>query len=296
MRRSMLGIAGSLLPGLQPTARWCAERLLRQNTWQGKILLALGGSSGRMLRRGRIDEHRRFTMADGEEIDTWLIRPRSEPVRGTAVLLHGLMDCKMRFLGAGRRLAARGFHVVLPDLRAHGRSTGRYVTYGALERWDVKSIIDQLMAEGAVAEPLYVMGASMGGGTAVHYAAIEPRVRGVLAVCPLGDIRTWLRRSLPFIRKGLREETLRTAGELAGFDTADLSAIEAARRIECPLIVAHGRLDILVPLSHGRGICEAAGGPSKLIIVPWAGHTSILLFRNRWFARKIEQLARSRTR
>jgi len=273
-------------------SRW----LVTYNTGLGRARLAMLGGDARLLQRGRVSSHRRITVRDGTRIDLWIIHPHArQPARGTVLLVHGLWDSKALMLPIGERLARMGYHVVLPDLRSHGRSGGQYVTFGGLETTDLREVMDQLLRSGEVTGPLYVEGFSMGGGIAVQYAAADPRCQGVAALAPVASARLILHRVLrlaaPFCPEKTFRASLARAGELAGFAPDRASAIDAAGRLRCPLIVVHGRMDLTVPYAHGVKVYHAATVAKEMITVPWAGHKSLLRARSGFNARLIEKLA-----
>ena len=209
---------------------------------------------------------------------------------GTVLILHGLWDSKGRFFRLGELLARRGFDVVLPDLRRHGDSTGGFTTFGALEKRDMLALMTSLRAAGEIRGPLWVFGFSMGAATAVQYSALDPLVRGAVAVAPFADGRSITKRLAPLMSRRKFDAVWSRAAEIAGFDPDDTSTIEAARRLHCPLIVIHGRLDLIVPYSHGRAVFEAAPQPKRLYTIGWAGHPSLLLKGRRWFADRIAEV------
>lgn len=268
-----------------------AQRILRHDTSHGRLALAMLGRPENLLRRGRIDAHRRIPTPDGVEIDVWVLRHRGRTkARGSVVVLHGWLNSKAQNLGVGEALAKKGFNVILPDHRAHGASTGQYVTWGAKESRDVKTVVDALLAEGLATEPLYAWGVSMGGATAILYGAQDERCRGVFAVAPYRDGREITRALLPFAREEDFQAAWRRAGELAGFDPAETDVLAAARRLRCGLIVVHGMLDSVVPYENGTSLHAAAAGPKKLISLPAAAHSTILLLGPDWFAEHFLEL------
>jgi len=274
-----------------------ARRMLHQSRLPGRLRLAMLGSADKLLAARRIDKHLRFSPADGVELDVWLIRGRGpaaptapDNAPGTVLILHGLWDSKGRFFRLGELLARRGFDVVLPDLRRHGDSTGGFTTFGALEKRDMLALMTSLRAAGEVRGPLWVFGFSMGAATAVQYSALDPLVRGAVAVAPFADGRSITKRLAPLMSRRKFDAVWSRAAEIAGFDPDDTSTIEAARRLHCPLIVVHGRLDLIVPYSHGRAVFEAAPQPKRLYTIGWAGHPSLLLKGRRWFADRIAEV------
>ena len=152
-----------------------ARQIIEYNTDSGRLLLNLTGTAEQLLKRKRIDAHRSITVADGTKIDVWVLKAKRDrgSAGGTALLLHGLGESKAKYLRAGEHLAKMGYDVVLPDLRAHGRSGGKYVTYGALEKLDVKAVMDDLIGSGTVHKNVYVFGVTLGAATAIQYGSVS---------------------------------------------------------------------------------------------------------------------------
>ncbi|MFP4355363.1 MAG: alpha/beta hydrolase [Phycisphaerae bacterium] len=295
MARNVLPLAawlGALLVGCTPEQR--ARVLIDHGSTVGTFRLAMLGSVESLLDSGRIDAHERVRLDDGVRIDTWVLRARNLPEgaesRGTAVLLHGLWDSKARFFGLAQRLAGAGFDVILPDNRAHGNSSGQYITWGAKEKGDVKTVVDTMIQRHDLSAEVYVVGLSMGGCIAVQYAAHDPRVQGVLAIAPAAGAREVFRRMFPFSSDASLDEAIEKAGQMASFQPSRASAVQAASRLRCPLIVVHGRMDMTVPISHGRAIHRAAAGPKVIHEIPLAGHYTVIVGREAWFAGLVEQL------
>ena len=269
-----------------------AMRVLRHCRWPGELRLTTLACTDRLLSAGRLDKHLRFSPADDVELDVWFIRGRGPGAAspGTVLIIHGLWDSKARFFHLGELMSRRGFDVVMPDLRRHGASTGGHTTFGSLEKRDLAALMGRLRAAGDVRGPLWVFGFSMGAAIAVQYSAIDPLVRGAVAAAPFADGPSITRRAAPLMSKEKFQAVWARAAAIAGFDPDDTSTVEAARRLNCPLIVIHGRLDLVVPYSHGRAVYEAAPQPKRLYSVGWAGHPSLLLKGRRWFADRIQEV------
>ena len=95
----------------------------------------------------------------------------------TLILLHGLLGSSSNWLSIAKGLAQR-FHVLVPDLRNHGRSPhDADVSYPALAR-DVEQLIDEQGLDSAL-----LIGHSMGGKAAMWLALQQPgRVDGLVVV------------------------------------------------------------------------------------------------------------------
>lgn len=292
IRISTVVLIGTLCAGC--TVEDNARQIIEYNTDAGKVMENIRGTGEQLVRAGSIDLHRRYKAPDGVEIDVWVLKAEqveeAKSSRGTIVILHGLTESKASFpyFNAGKVLARKGYDVVLSDLRAHGRSGGRYVTYGAKEKYDVKAVVDGLLGEGEIAEPIYVFGATLGAATAIQYAAIDPRCKGVMAMTAYKDARSIARGRLPFVSAEDFKAAMEKAGQMAKFDPDEASSVKAAAKLtNTPLLLVYGILDLTVPGEHGEAIFKAAGGPKKLILKPlldWA-------IMGDWIADRVEELA-----
>lgn len=292
IRISTVVLIGTLCAGC--TVEDNARQIIEYNTDAGKVMENIRGTGEQLVRAGSIDLHRRYKAPDGVEIDVWVLKAKqveeAKSSRGTIVILHGLTESKASFpyFNAGKVLARKGYDVVLSDLRAHGRSGGRYVTYGAKEKYDVKAVVDGLLGEGEIAEPIYVFGATLGAATAIQYAAIDPRCKGVMAMTAYKDARSIARGRLPFVSAEDFKAAMEKAGQMAKFDPDEASSVKAAAKLtNTPLLLVYGILDLTVPGEHGEAIFKAAGGPKKLILKPlldWA-------IMGDWIADRVEELA-----
>ena len=119
----------------------------------------------------------------------------------SAILLHGLFsDARMNWIkfGHAERIAARGFRVIMPDLRAHGQS-GRphkkeYYPKGILAR-DLRELVAHL----GLAD-FDLGGFSLGARTTVEGVGegLKPR-RAILGGAGLEGLRNWKRRKTFFL-------------------------------------------------------------------------------------------------
>ncbi len=269
-----------------------AKMLIQQDTGHGKRQYWVLPQSEKMVKSGTIFAARLYTMPDGTKIDLWIYKASTKTKgAGTVLFLHDVGDSKVAYMRVARKLAKKGFDVVLTDLRAHGRSSGKITTFGALEKYDQKRTIDELYKEKLISEPLYVFGFGLGGAVAIQYAAIDPRVRGVMAMAPYCDIESICRKAFPILGDEDIQKVLVRAGETGKFDPADASALKAIATVRCPVLLVHGKFDITVPYAHSEALLAAAGGPKELDSQPLLNHVSIHF--NRWdeMVKGIEKIA-----
>lgn len=138
-----------------------------------------------------------WTASDGVEL-AWHEQGQGRPV----ILLHGLFsDAHMNWIkfGHAERIAAAGFRVIMPDLRAHGLSgkphDAQFYPRGILAR-DVRELVALL----GLAE-FDLGGFSLGARTTVEAVGegMRPR-RAILGGAGLEGLRNWKRRKDFFIQ------------------------------------------------------------------------------------------------
>lgn len=200
-----------------------------------------------------------------------------ENARGTILLFHGWRSAGLLDFSCGLRLYyEQGLNLLLVDQRSHGKSEGRYITYGVRERHDVHSWVGWHNRKFDC--PVLLGGLSM-GATTVLMACGEPmpeNVRGVIADCgftsPDAIIRKVIAdRKLP--RAPIAAMIDLQARLFAGFHLKEYSTLTALRESRLPTLLIHGEGDAFVPCEMSRQAYEACAAADKtLLTVPHAGH------------------------
>lgn len=218
------------------------------------------------------------------------------PPKGTVLVVHGIYARSFWMLGTARSLAASGYRAVLVDLRGHGRSSGKWLTYGVRESRDLSQVIDVLEDRGLASGPLGVYGISYGATTAIELAGRDARVAAVVAVAPFSTMRDevphYIHTILPGVGAGISDKTCQEAideaGEVGQFNPDLASAVTAIRRTRAPVLILHGTNDWMVPPWHAERLRDAAPDRTRLVLIPWFGHVAI------WFDPTGEVAAESR--
>ncbi len=112
--------------------------------------------------------HRKNPTGKSAYWQAWLPR---DTARAVIVVVHGIHEHSARYAHVGARLAAAGFAVYAADHRGHGRSDGRRANIErmALILDDLKSFV-RFAAERHPSLPVFMVGHSLGGLIALHYA------------------------------------------------------------------------------------------------------------------------------
>ncbi|MGH3770407.1 MAG: lysophospholipase [Pseudonocardiaceae bacterium] len=204
----------------------------------------------------------------------WLPRDRA---RAVVIIVHGGHEHSARYAHVGARLATAGFAVYAADHRGHGRSDGRR---GNIERMalivaDLSSFV-RFALQRHPGLPVFMVGHSLGGLIALHYAtepgasldglvvsgpavqpiagsALQRRLAGVLsALVPnLGVVAIGAEEKIsrdPEVVRAYREDPLVYRGRLKARTGAEILATMKSLparlpRLSTPLLLLHGTDD-----------------------------------------------------
>lgn len=191
--------------------------------------------------------------------------------RGTIIYLHGVADNRGSAIGVIQQFVPRGFAVIAYDGRAHGLSGGSQCTYGYYEKRDLQRVLDQLDLKNAI-----LIGHSLGAAVALQAAAIEPRVRAVVAVSTFSDLRTIATEHASFYPSWSLGPAFSRAERDGHFVVDDVSPVKSAMFINVPVLLIHGANDRDTLPVHSQRVFDALRGPKQLIFAPAAGHNDVI--------------------
>ncbi|MFB4332558.1 alpha/beta hydrolase [Paenibacillus sp. CR_12] len=172
-----------------------------------------------------------------------------------------------------------GYNVLLIDQRRHGRSEGRYTTYGYYEKHDVQAWVRWITRKYGEDAAIGLHGQSLGGGTVLEYLSIaDPQVKLVIADCPYSDLTDLMRHQLTRINKIPSVPFLSWVNarirRKAGFSLDQVSPIRAVRNSTLPVMFIHGTKDNYVPTRMSIEMYEAKPDPKKLLLIEGAIHAN----------------------
>lgn len=235
----------------------------------GALLFPTRRDTGRPMPETCIE--RQFAGAHGP-LSGWQCDTHAARVRGTVIYLHGIADDRGSAYGVVTRFLPLGFNVIAYDSRAHGRSSGDQCTYGYFEKQDLRRVIAQLGDD-----PIVLIGHSLGAAVALQTAAVEPRVRVVVAASTFSDLRSIATERAPFVfSKSMIDAAFSIAEQRAHFVVDDVSPVRAATDVRAPVFLIHGANDRETPPIHSERVLKALSGAKRLLIVPDASHNDVL--------------------
>jgi uncharacterized protein len=241
-----------LIVSLLYALRWCEyaitfqpERYTAGQAW----LLPKGGEDISLLNQNR------------QQLDGWFVSSQSKPALATVIFFHGKAGNISNVCSIGESLAALGFDVLLFDYRGYGRSEGEIADERDLYA-DADAAFDYVVNQrGTPPERVVLYGHSLGTAAVVDLAS-RRRCGAIILESGFSSASDMASIRLPWL-----PQWLHAFGK---------NRFESARKLAsvfCPVLVAHGEPDNVVPTSEGRALYGAAHEPKKLIILPGAHHS-----------------------
>lgn len=139
-----------------------------------------------------------------------------------------------------------GYNVLIPYLRAHGPSEGKYISFGPMERLDIQKWIDQINAR--VPGSILIHGLSMGGGIALDLATVElENVKCMVVDAPSYSIPVFFSNVAHSVSKKNTEKQLtcflQRFHEVFGVDATEYDRRETVRNCKYPLLLTAGSME-----------------------------------------------------
>ncbi len=198
-----------------------------------------------------------------------------------AFVVHGhrCVSGEMGFIS--RMYHDMGYNVFCADQRAHGKSEGRYIGMGWLERDDMHRWIDALLEKFGENTVIVLHGISMGAATAMMMSGsrdLSKNVRCAVEDCGYTDaydtFLSHMRRDfkpLPCKRLILSVASALTK-LVVGYGYREASAVRVISNITFPLLFVHGTHDDVVPFEMMRRLYDAHGGNKQMLVIELAQH------------------------
>ncbi|GMS96275.1 hypothetical protein PENTCL1PPCAC_18450 [Pristionchus entomophagus] len=170
---------------------------------------------------------------------------------------------------------ARFLHcnIVIYDYSGYGISSGSSNEKSLFA--DIEAVYQHMITKLDIkADKIIFYGYSI--GTAASIALLtesQPPVAGAILLSPLTSmlrVLVWKRAcfNTPFVRRRLCIDKFRS--------------IEKMHLVTCPVLVCHGKDDIVVPIEHGQAVHDKAPNKVKPLWIPDAGHNNLENIKEVW--------------
>lgn len=156
------------------------------------------------------------------------------------------------FSGGAELSLAMEHNLLLVDQRAHGKSDGRTISFGILERQDVLCWARYAVERFGEDVQIILYGVSMGGATVLMASDLDlpKNVKGIVADCPYVnplDIILQVGRKTAFPQWLIRPFAILGAKIYGGFNLQETDALRAVMQTKIPVLIIHGEADTYVP-------------------------------------------------
>lgn len=189
----------------------------------------------------------------------------------------GLSDCS----SISTYFLKKGYDCLIVDHRAHGKSEGKFIGFGILDRYDCLEWIKYAVNRFGKNREIVLYGVSMGAATVLMTAGfpeLPENVKAIISDCaftsPYDVFAHILKRDYhlpPFPIMNITDSLCR---QKAGYGFSDYSTLAAVKHTDRPVLFIHGMEDNFVPTWMSQKNYEACVSQKELLLVPNAGHAA----------------------
>ncbi|MEO5378215.1 MAG: alpha/beta hydrolase [Magnetococcus sp. DMHC-6] len=202
---------------------------------------------------------------DGITLHGWLARTADRENRSLMIYFGGNAEEISAFMLEAMQIV--NWSILAFNYRGFGDSGGHP---GEKELFaDARSIYDWAVANETIhAQPVVVMGRSLGSGVAVHLASERP-LHGVILITPYDSIRAVAQGIYPY-------------APVDWLLKHPFDSLKVAPSLTPPLLSLVAPGDNIIPNKHSQRLLEAWGGPKTEKIFPNTDHNTIASDPNYW--------------
>lgn len=160
-----------------------------------------------------------------------------------------------------KEMVQAGVNVTAIDLRNHGESDDHSagVQFGLTEQYDALAAV-RWTKERAPAAPIFMMGISMGGATAIYAAANGANIEGLILLDPLLDTQDVFARG-GTVQTGLPAWVFKpsawSAQTLFGLPGGEQQASQVAAMLTLPILLMQDAADPVTRAVHSQALAQA---------------------------------------
>ncbi|HZJ78397.1 MAG TPA: alpha/beta hydrolase [Clostridia bacterium] len=172
-----------------------------------------------------------------------------------------------------------GYNCLFPDHRAHGRSEGKYIGFGALDYKDILLWVGYLIGRFGDDIEIILHGISMGAATVMLVNQAEPpeQVKLVIEDCGYTNAHEQISETLKSMIGFKFDLLVRLCSFVckmrAGYELSDADCLSNMSKSKNPILFIHGDNDAFVPTQMGLSLYESCDSvPCDLLLVEGAIH------------------------
>lgn len=214
---------------------------------------------------------------------------------GTVLIVHGFGVDHHSLDKIGGLFYQLGYNVLQPDNRAAGLSGGDYLSYGYLEKYDVKLWLEWLQQQSQLQKPLILFGASMGAATVLQSLALSlpSQLAGVIADSSYTNAQAiseyTIHRQFKLPSKALTKLISLWSKVKFGASYAQIDAQPALRQTKVPVLLIRGLKDTTVPPQMSVQLMQEATSAVQLVDFVNGSHIRSIESDPKRYAQVIQQ-------
>jgi len=215
--------------------------------------------------------------SSGKQLFGWyLLTPDSNE---TIVILHGWCGNAELMLPIAEPFYKAGMNVLLFDARSHGSSDQD--TFSSLPRFaeDLANVIDWLKQNHCNrVKNIALLGHSVGAGAVLFEASRRNDIAAVISVSAFAHPEWMMQRYLRrfYLPSVIRILILRYVEWVIGHRFSTFAPLGTVCKINCPILLEHGKDDTTIPIDDARAILSNCPEPHlTLLEIDDAGHDSV---------------------
>ncbi len=190
-------------------------------------------------------------------------------------------------------LLSLGYNLLLPYDRAHGKSEGKYIGFGYLDRLDIIKWINYIIDRDEKAE-IVLYGISMGGATVLNTGGEElpSNVKCIISDCAFSSTNKQLIGELK--KKHYPAHLIVSSASLIskrviGYDIRKANPIKSIQRCTLPILFIHGDNDHYVETEHVYNLYHSYKHDKRLLIVHGATHARSYSTNKQLYEKKVKE-------
>lgn len=207
----------------------------------------------------------------------YCIENQKQSSKRWAILIHGYTADAVEMTYAARAFLTMGYHILMVDLRGHGKSEGKYIAMGWHDRLDIIDWINYLIKKDKEVQ-IVLYGVSMGAATVMMTIGEKLSKNVKLAIEDCGYTSIWEEFSWelktlfhlpPFPILYMADLVTRIR---AGYSLKQGNCIKQLEKANIPVLFIHGDQDKFVPFYMQEKLVNTANKPREQLIIKGAAH------------------------
>ena len=190
--------------------------------------------------------------SDGYKLKAYKILAENSEHRW-AIIVHGYRGQAADMSHYALKFHQAGFNVLMPDLKGHGNSEGKYIGMGYSDSKDILKWIDLIIEEDSLAQ-IVLHGVSMGAATVMCATGLELPINVVCAIedCGYSNVYDQFEYVAKDIMKLPLIPVIMSAADVfvksrMGVSLKEMSPVDALKKSTTPTLFIHGSKDNFVP-------------------------------------------------